>query len=133
METYFDAPMRVVTLNVLTAICERVSGVAHRFWVERATRAGVWVGYSNPTEHGTPRDMFAVFHVFPNNSGYEDDVENPYVVLGHIGRIVDATEDHGDEGWQAFTPVMECAALFRDATTGTWRSEAEVLATNPPS
>ena len=109
MQTQQDHSVRIVALVNLQAMCESLSGVSHRFWVEKMTRSRVWVGYSNPDEHGAEHPMYAVYPAFP--SLWPEDQENPRVVLDAM-RIVNDQWD--GEGWQAFMPLHECPVLFRD-------------------
>lgn len=119
MKTQFDFRKRVVSLENLRAMCERVSGVCHNYTVVKVSRSRVHVEYSNPTEYGTPQPMTAVFPCYP--SGYEDD--NQAVVLD-IMRVIG--DNWGGEGWQAFDCLIACPTLWRDPQTGKWETEKEI-------
>lgn len=108
METQQDHNVRVVALTNLRAMCKRVSGFCHRFEVEKVTRTRCYVSYSNPDEYGHESPMIAVFPIYP--SGWPDDAENPRVVLEIL--TVQRDNWHG-EGWQAFSPLLDCPVLYR--------------------
>ena len=121
METQSDTRMRVVALSNLKAMCERVSVIAHRYWIESYSDHRVCVGYSNPDEYGTESAMYAWFPAF--RSGWQEDKENPYVVFN----ILRVTNDNWDgEGWQAFDPLLEYPTLWRDPITNEWYTREEI-------
>jgi len=102
METRQNSMLRVVSRKTLEAICGDVSGMAHRFWVERVTRSRVHVGYSNPDEWGNEFPMIAVFPCYP--SCWPGDGDNPRVVLDFLNVLHDSWND---EGWRAFQPIFD--------------------------
>jgi hypothetical protein len=108
MQTQQDHSVRVVALVNLRAMCERVSGWAHRFEISKVSRSRVHVTYSNPDEWGAEDAMTAVFPCYP--SGFSGDEENPRVVLDML-RVINDT--WGGEGWQAFAPLLDCPQLWR--------------------
>lgn len=120
MKTQMDHKYRVVTVANLEAMCERISGVCHRFEVSKVSRSRVHVEYSNPNEYGTETPMTAVFPCYP---GAFADADNPYVVLDMV-RVIGDTWD--GEGWQAFTPLLDCPTLWRDPASETWKTHAEI-------
>lgn len=111
----FDNRPRVVALANLKAMCERVSGMCHRYTVEKVTKRFVHVSYSNPDEWGSAHPMVAVF---PCYLGNEDAVR---VVLEYH----DVKHDnwHG-EGWQAFECLRDCPELWR-GPDGKWKTREE--------
>lgn len=125
-----DTMERVVYLDNLKAMCERVSGEWHRYRVERVTRARVYVRYSNPDQwtHETP--FLAVFPRIPANAG-DDNRDNPRVLLSIIDTQNEPADLYG-EGWQYFDVLLDCPVLWRDSS-GEWkralvtRSSPEVL------
>lgn len=119
MNTHFDWKKRVVSVANLEAMCERISGMSHRYWVESVSRSRVKVGYSNPNEYGSEDPMYAVFPCYPN--GFEKD--NPAVVLDMINCI----NDRDGYGYQAFDVLLDCPTLWRrNAEDKEWRSHKEI-------
>jgi hypothetical protein len=118
MKTQSDHKVRVVSIENLRAMCERVSGVCHRYWVESVGRSRVKVGYSNPNEYGTESPMFAVFPSYP--SGFAGDQDNPCVVLEFLNVLHDNWDG---EGWQAFDALRDCPKLWRSPEDSTWSTE----------
>lgn len=117
-----DNKVRVVTLQNLEAMCDRLSGVYHRFWVEKAGEHRVMVGYSNPDEYAAESPMFCVFPAYVDSSFYEHTL---YVVLGTILDI--SYDTWNGEGWQAFTPLQDCPELFRsNPDSDDWKSREEI-------
>lgn len=128
MRTTLDHRYRIVAVANLRAMCERMSGVCHRYWVEKVSRSRVWVAYSNPNEYAVENPMYAVFPCYPNAFEGEGDRENPLVVLDFLRVINDSWNG---EGHQAFVPVTDCVRLWRDVTTQRWESRAEIEAVSP--
>ena len=126
METQQDYSVRVVALTNLRAMCERVSGMCHRFEIEKVSRTRCYVSYSNPDEYGHESPMIAVFPIYP--SGWAEDAENPRVVLEIL--TVQRDNWHG-EGWQAFSELLDCPELFRSENG--WETEAEIIDRRYPS
>lgn len=120
METQSDQKIRIVALSNLRAMCERVSGVCHRYQVTSVSRSRVHVEYSNPDEYGHESPMVAVFPCFP---GTFHTAENPSVVLD-ILRVLHDTND--GEGWQSFQPLLDCPTLWRGPEKQTWQTHAEI-------
>jgi len=112
MKTQFDWNKRVVSLDNLAAMCEHVSGVCHRYWIEKDSRSRVTVGYSNPDEYGSENPMFAVFPCYPSS-------DQTAVVLDYL-RIINDTWD--GEGWQAFDLLIDCPRIWRNPETGKWEN-----------
>lgn len=110
----YDARTRVVSIDVLRAMCEHVSGTAHTYSIVKESRSRVHVEYSNPDEYGRAKPMQAVYPCYPG-----DNVSTPYVVMD-IMRIFN--DNWNGEGWQAFTPLQDCPQLFKDPNSGEWRS-----------
>jgi hypothetical protein len=122
METQQDTKIRMVALVNLRAMCERISGVCHRWQVTSVSRSRVHVEYSNPDEYGSERPVTAVFPCYP--SGFADDKDNPRVVL-------DALRYFGgrdSEDWQAFFQLYDCPVLWRRGEGEPWRTEQEAKA-----
>lgn len=113
-----DKQTRVVFLDNLKAMCDRVSGMTHRYWVERVTRARVYVAYSNPDEYGYEQPYMAVFPLYPANYG-DENRDNPHVVLDMIDTVHEPNDYFG-EGWQSFEALLDCPKLWRNPDTGEW-------------
>lgn len=122
MKTQFDSKVRVVSVENLKAMCERVSGVCHRYRVETVSRSRVKVSYSNPNEYGTEHPMIAVFPCYPSGSR-EDDKENPCVVLEYLNVLGDNWDG---EGWQAFEVLRDCPVIWRDPQNDKWGTAEEI-------
>ena len=119
MEIQADNKVRVVALSNLEAMCERQSGVCHRYWVEKVTKNRVHVGYSNPDEYGGEDPMFAVYPCYPATFG-----DSVMVVLD----IVKVVHDYDDgEGWQNFDFLTDCETLWRNPSSGEWETRDEAL------
>lgn len=117
MKSQFDHKERVVSLENLTAMCEQVSSVCHRYWIESVSSNRVKVGYSNPDEWGSNHPMIAIFPAYPSAFDKND---NPCVVLD----ILDVKYDNWDgEGWQAFQSLLDCPVLWRNPVTEEWQEE----------
>lgn len=124
MKTQFDSKVRVVALANLIAMCERVSGVCHRFSVSKVTATRVRVAYSNPDEYGNESPIEAEFPCYPSDF---DGKDNPSVVL-HMVRVIGARGD--SEAWQSFSPILDCPVLWRSPRYGVdeWLSGDEIKA-----
>lgn len=116
MKTQFDWKRRVVSLENLNAMCDHISGMAHRYWVESVSRSRVRVGYSDPDEWGNERPIYAVFPCYPTG-------DQPAVVLD-IMRVLNNAPYH--EGWQCFQPLLDCPTLWRDPTDMKWRTHRQI-------
>lgn len=122
MKTQQDHTVRIVALENLRAMCDRASGYCHRYTITTVSRSRVHVEYSNPDEYGAEHPMIAVFPCYP--SGWpQDSTENPRVIL-EIMRVIH--DDADGEGWQAFTPILECPVLWRDSKDGGWQTAQEI-------
>ena len=120
-----DSQVRVVALSNLYAMCTRLSGVCHRFTVTRIAANRASVEYSNPDEYGNEHPMTAVYPSWTVKG------EGTYVALNLIAVLRDVWDG---EGWQAFTPLIDCPELFRtnpDSETWYSRAEWEVLQPKP--
>ena len=104
MRTQFDMQKRIVSLENLKAMCEHISGMAHKYEVSKVSRSRVHVTYSNPDEYGNPRPIVAVFAAIPSA-----EVENPGIVLDLLRCIGD--QDGYD--YQAFDQLLYCPTLYR--------------------
>jgi len=119
MKTQFDWNKRVVSLENLTAMCERVSGTSHTFEVSNVSRSRVHVTYSNPSEYGTPDPITAVFPCYPS-------VDQPCIVLDALRYINDR-----DSGYQEFDHLYTCPTLWRtfdESGAERWESHSEIRA-----
>lgn len=125
----YDAQARIVALSNLEAMCERQSGMCHRFWVE-TTRAGKYARlyYSNPNEYGSDRPFYAELPIVGNVSGSVNHEGCQLVMLDTVGwgRIVGAGDSWGGEEWQAFQPILDCPQLWRDPNSGKWQTRTEI-------
>jgi hypothetical protein len=120
MKTQFDWKHRVVSLENLKAMCERVSGTVHTYRVTKVTRSRVHVDYSNPDEYGTPDPITAVYPCYPS-------VEQVAIVLDAVRYI----NDRDDYGYQAFDQLVDCVTLWRHADESgaeIWESHREIVA-----
>lgn len=120
MKTQFDHRIRVVSLENLKAMCERVSGVCHRYEVTKVSSSRVHVEYSNPDEYGSAHPMVAVFPCYPSGNR-TDDINNHAIVLEYRNVLHDNWDG---EGWQAFECLRDCPELFRGPDG--WRTREEV-------
>lgn len=107
--TQFDLTERIVSVDNLRAMCARVSGMCHRFAVEKVSRSRVHVTYSNPDEYGNAQPITAIFPCYPSTF---DGSDNPAVVLDAL-RVIDPGDTWAGEAWQAFEPLMSCPMLWR--------------------
>ena len=124
MSTQQDSKIRVVALDNLRAMCERVSGTCHAYGVVKVSRSRVHVEYSNPDEWGYDHPMIAVFPCYP--SGWQDDEDNPRVVLDVLRILHDSWDG---EGWQAFCPLLDCPVLWRSGPeSDDWQTADEIEA-----
>lgn len=117
MRTQSDTRERVVSLDNLKAMCERLSGVCHVYSVTVVSRSRVHVEYTNPDEYGSDYPMTAVFPCFPG-----EEPDNPRVLLSILRVLRDSWDG---EGWQAFDPLVNCPTLWRDPD-GRWHSHSEI-------
>lgn len=126
MRIQADSKVRIVALSNLEAMCEHVSGVCHRYWVDRVTRHSVVVGYSNPNEYGSENPMYARFVAYPVSDFGEDPKEARMVVM----EIQAVTNDTwGGEGWQAFQCLLDCPHLWRsNPDSNDWATEEAIRA-----
>lgn len=124
MKTQFDHKYRVVGLNNLEAMCERLSGMAHRFQINKVTANRAYVQYSNPDEYGTEKPIIAVLPAWP-------DYDNTAVVL----HPVKFTGGRDEYDYQAFEQLWDCEQLFRSFDGGreVWKTEYEILAPKYPA
>ena len=118
-----DNPARVVTLANLRAMCDRASGMCHRFWVESYSANRVKVGYSNPDEYVTDNPTYAIFPAWVDGAFGEKTL---YVVLGHMIAVVNDPDGLND---QYFCPVTDCPTLWRsNPDTDDWKTREEIEA-----
>ena len=120
--THFDHSVRVLSLANLAAMCERISGTAHTYRIERVTTNRVHVSYSNPDEYGNPDPRTAILPAWP--SGF-DGKENPSVAL-EILSVVGEREGDDDD---FLRPLFDCEPLFRKRIDGqdVWETEFEIV------
>lgn len=125
MKLQFDHQKRVVALSNLEAMCDRISGMCHKFSVVKVTQNRVYVEYSNPDEYGNARPIQAVFPAYP---GYKTfDADSMAVVLDAI-RYTNCTGIH-EEDWQAFEQLYACPVLWRtNKDSNDWKTEDEIKA-----
>ena len=121
MKTQFDSQIRVVSLENLKAMCERVSGVCHRYAVSKIGPTRVRVAYSNPDEYANESPIEAEFPCYPSDFDGQD---NPSVVL-HMVRLIVARGD--TKAWQSFQPLLDCPQLWRTPHYGAdkWQTAKE--------
>lgn len=120
MATQQDHNVRVVALENLRAMCERVSGHCHRFEITGVSKTAVRVTYSNPNEYGTEYPMTMILRAYP--SDWPGDEENPRVILEE-GRVI---HDNDGEGWQSFGTILDCPQLWRASVDGAWFTREEI-------
>jgi len=124
METQQDCNVRMVALANLRAMCERASGICHRYEVAKVSRSRVHVTYSNPDEYGSEHPITAIYPCFP--SGWSNDAENPRVLLHGL------RYSGGDEyAYQAFDMLESATTLWRSVDDGAWLTHAEILRRKP--
>lgn len=119
MKTQQDTKVRMVALENLKAMCKKISGVCHRFWVEKVGQNRVYVCYSNPDEYGNEAPITAVFPCY--SSGWKEDEDNPRVVLEPIKY----TGGRDEEDWQAFFQLYDCPTLWRHSDI--WLTHKEIV------
>jgi hypothetical protein len=119
MRTQQDHKVRAVSLANLEAMCNRASGMCHRFSVSKVSRSRVHVDYSNPDEYGHERPITAVFPCIPNDF----EPENPIVLIGAMLRTIGGDGDP-DYDYQQFDPIVSGSALYRSRTD--WRTRQEI-------
>ena len=131
MKTQFDWNKRVVSLENLKAMCQRVSGtMCHQFWVESVSRSRCKIGYSNENEYASEFPIYVVFPVYPSGSRKED-LENPCIILDPIRVIHNPGNDWHGEEYQAFECLFDCPTLWRDPVTQEWSTEEELRKIKP--
>lgn len=108
MQTQSDSKVRVVSLSNLEAMCEQISGTCHKYRVSKVSRSRVHVEYSNPSEYGSPRPIYAVFPCYGEN-----------VVLDYLNVLEGNDKGLQGEGWQSFEQLRDCPVMFR-SPEGTW-------------
>lgn len=108
MQTQSDTKVRVVSVSNLEAMCEQISGIAHRYRVSKVSRSRVTVEYSNPSEYGSPRPIYAVFPCYGEN-----------VVLDYLNVLEGNDRSLAGEGWQSFEQLRDCPVMFR-GPEGKW-------------
>jgi len=113
MQTQEDRPIRVVALRNLNAMCMHVSGVCHRYWIDRVSPHRCYVCYSNPDEYGIDDPVTAVFPVYPS-AWPQDRGGNPRVVLDVL-RV-----ENDPEGFCEFSDLLDAPEMFCDPETNTW-------------
>ena len=119
MRTQYDGKARVVALSNLRAMCDRVSGVCHRYHVVKVTANRVYVEYSNPNEYGTEYPITAVYPSFPSDDGC-------FVVLDWMLRCTGAVDGDGSEE-QAFDCLVTSETLWRsNPDKNDWRTQQEI-------
>ena len=119
MKIQSDNKTRIVSLTNLEAMCEYVSSSCHKYTVSKVTRSRVHVEYSNPSEYGTPRPIYAVFPCIPGNT--KDDKDNPRIVLDFLNVLEGNDLSFNGEGWQSFVCLQDCPIMFRDHD-GHWKA-----------
>ena len=117
MKIQSDSDVRIVALTNLVAMCDRISGICHKFSVVKVSPHRVLVEYSNPDEYGRYDPVIAHYPCFP--SGF--DSETPLVVLSAV-----RYSNGEDEAWQAFGDLTDCPQLWRDQDGKAWRTEYEI-------
>lgn len=128
----FDGSARVVALSNLRALCERASGICHRYWIEEPKRlrvgAYVRVWYSNPNQYGAERPFCREYPIVSILQGVVRLDATPMIGIGSIlaGRTRKEPKDLYGEGWQCFNPIEYGPELFRSGPDGKWETRAEI-------
>jgi hypothetical protein len=117
MRTQSDMKARVVSLDNLEAMCKWASGMTNEYYIESVSRSRVTVGYSNPSEYGSARPIFAVFAALPDLSTNPDKT-NPRVVLEYLRVIETNDKSLMGEGWQSFEVLRDAPVMFRSPEDG---------------
>jgi hypothetical protein len=108
MQTQSDSKIRVVSLSNLEAMCQQVSGHCHTYRVSKVSRSRVHVEYSNPSEYGSPRPIYAIFPCYGEN-----------VVLDYLNVLEGNDKSLDGEGWQSFEVLRDAPVMFR-SPEGKW-------------
>lgn len=119
-----DTKSRVVSIDVLKAMCDHISGTCHRFSVDepKSTARFVKVYYSNPDEYGNDHPVAACYPIF--NHRMFSAVET--LVVLHAARYVGCK----DEEWQAFDQLLDCEHMVYN--NGEWLTEFQNLVARFP-
>ena len=104
-------------------MCDRISGICHKFSVVKVAPHRVLVQYSNPNEYGSDNPVIAHYPCYP--SGF--DSETPIVVLSAVRYTNDK-----DEAWQAFEQLTDCQQLWRGQDGRAWQTEYEIRVMRHP-
>lgn len=120
MKTQFDWQKRIVSAENLTAMCEHISGIAHRYTVVKVSRSRAHVEYSNPDEWGNARPITAVFPVIPGTDN------NPAIVLD----LIHCIGDRDGYEYQAFDSLLYCPPLHRRGPDDEWKTRREIDGTD---
>lgn len=114
-KTQSDSRVRMVGLANLAAMCKYVSGVCHRFWMDKPSKSArfVRVTYSNPDEYGKDRPVTALYPLVRDCHGKG---EHTAILLIHS--VINASDS---EDWQYFSAVEDCASLWRDPASNEWK------------
>lgn len=131
MLTQSDSKTRVVSLSNLRAMCDRVSGVCHRYDVIKVSRSRAHIQYSNPDEYGSGRPIVAVCAVIPGHGSEDRRVVNgaevnPRIILDPITYLTGNDPEIYDP-YQSFIPILDCPSLWRSGPyAADWHTHSEV-------
>lgn len=125
MRTQFDHIVRVVALSNLEAMCQRISGVCHKFEVVKCGPNTCHVQYSNPDEYGSPEPITAVYPCYKAHDGF--------------AVVLEASKYHGctgknEEAWQAFSQLTDCPQLWnKGPDSSDWATTYEIMVERHPA
>lgn len=115
----FDHKLRIVSLPNLEAMCERVSSMCHRFYVESVKGKYARIEYNNPDEWGYSHLIVALFPII--------DYGGTIGVILDINKVLYCGADCED--WQAFEQLIDCPELWRKNSEATdWHTKEEIEA-----
>jgi hypothetical protein len=122
--TQADLELRTVSLANLLAICDRQSGVTHRYEVDRTSRDRLALIYSNPDEYGAEVPIYCYLPLIPNPF----EAANPWVVLHVVTLRGGRDKDDREGACQTVSDVVfTCEKLYRTkAKADDWRTEVEI-------
>ena len=126
MKPYTDHLRRVVSFEVLDAMCEKVSGVVHTYRPVKLTERYCYIRFSNPDEYGFENPVTAVYPAYRMGIVGQTMI---CVVLDPV-RIINDVENVVGE---AFDRLTGCPTMHRHPKTGEWHTaEERVDDSDPP-
>lgn len=123
-DPYFNQNVRVVSRNLLEAMLQRESMIAHRYWIQSVSDRYVTVCYSNPDEYGYERRAYIMLPCYNYNAmvRVKAVVLDVYKVWG--GRDGNERDCIG----MMFDHLMETMPELWRCPDGEWRTKEEIEA-----